>query len=143
MSSVAMTDAIQCAILLASFWIMPMLCDYEWGGFGDIAEAGCKNMLLTFSGQGQDPPAYGTTKEENWQLSSDMSTGKYNQSIMSYNETSGVYTAESWQLTDKDWGLNGEMGMYNVTYTGCWMYSKGWLALYPPRYVFNCLAGFH
>merc|ERR1711865_352553 len=92
-----------------------MLCDYEFGGFDDIADVGCQNEKLTFTKWPALPPAYGTTKQENWTMSSN------------FGETDLMDNSEKYPEITSD-------GLYNVTYTGCWMHTKPWLSLYPPRY---------
>jgi len=43
MTSVALTDAIQAAIMVMCFMIMPFLCEAQWGGFAGITDDNCQN----------------------------------------------------------------------------------------------------
>ena len=49
MASVALTDAIQASLLLFAFFMMPVLCLAEWGGFAGVGDVNCQNRLTAYS----------------------------------------------------------------------------------------------
>lgn len=49
MASVALTDAIQAGLLLFSFFCMPIMCQYNWGGFEGVGGVSCENRRVADS----------------------------------------------------------------------------------------------